>query len=102
MEPLTFSNRRNFVKQADYDVVTEQVAEWLEAGVIAIADSTSTTNFALLAVSKHGPNGERTGTRVCLDLSTINTLLIDDYYELPSTYESLHYNTNFKGPEFYY
>lgn len=98
-QPVTHWSPRNFVKSGDEADVQECIDEWLKADVIEVAPKDSQTNFALLAVPKRDHDGNRTGTRVCTDLTPLNKYLLDDFYPIPHIFRILRSSAKCTGQQ---
>jgi hypothetical protein len=65
------------------NLVTEQVAVWLQKGIITFSTPGCCWNSALLVVKKQTPAGSAQKYRVCEDPRHLNEKLEDDKYPIP-------------------
>ena len=76
-------NRERPLSAAKEAPVRAQIESWRAEGVVAPAPLMSAYNSALLAASKRHLEGNWTGTRVCLDLRSLNAITIPVDYPIP-------------------
>jgi hypothetical protein len=70
-------------------MISERVDEWARKGWIEKAPDGNPWSFPLLAVDKKDADGNKTATRVCIDLRKLNESLEPDNYPLPLINETL-------------
>lgn len=70
-------------------IVTQQVQEWLEKGIIKKLHTHTPWNNPLLVTPKKGPEGQPPEWRICIDPRAINTLTVGANFPLPIIRELL-------------
>ena len=67
-----------------FDAINEIVMRWLATGKIQTAPPNCPFNSPLLAVPKKDDQGRMTGVRLCIDIRTLNTYLLEeDKFSIP-------------------